>query len=260
MGFVNITKEDIVEKLKIVGVNKGDTIYVASYMPILGPGPNILSDTLEALLEAVGEDGTVVMPTFNYDYCSGNLFDPVETPSKMGVLTEEFRKDSRVLRSISPPWCPFAAAGKKAGNITEIRGTTSFGSDSILQYLYDINVRYVLLGCTYNEGAIHIHWLEEKLEVPYRFWKKFEGNVKLSGKITRDVSFMYAKEDLEVLEDIDTSHITSEFDKSGKVKIEKIGLGQVRSFVARDYVDFVEPHLRKDKLAGLLPEARKYFE
>ncbi len=259
MGFPTVTKQEIIVKLGNVGVKKGDLIYVASYMPILGNSPSLLDDTIDALTEAVGKEGTVVMPTFNYDYCKGSLFDPTETPSQVGVLTENFRKRPGVLRSFSPPWCTFAACGKRSDEIVKIKGTSSFGIDGIPQYLYDANTRYVLLGCPYADAVIHIHWLEEKFEVPYRYWKQFKGKVRIAGKIENNVSYMFARR-LDVGADIEYSHLAEAFEKTGKVNVEKLGLGHLRSFKVKDFVDFMNPYFEKDKLIVLLPEARKYFE
>jgi aminoglycoside 3-N-acetyltransferase len=198
------------------------------------------------------------MPTFNWDYCQGEIFDPETTPSQVGVLTEIFRKRPGVLRSISPPWCTFAAIGKHAVDIAGIRATTSFGKDSVLQYLYDVNAKYVLLGCTYNEGAVQVHWLEEKFRVPYRYFKRFEGLVRLGENTVNDVSSMYARR-LDADATVDARHLTDIFDKTDKVKIASLGLGKIRSFYTRDYVAFMAPYFEEDKLAVLAPGARESF-
>lgn len=258
MGFPSVSKDEILKVLRKVGVGNGDIIYVASFASILGNRLNILEDTIETLIEAVGEDGTVVMPVFNWDYCSGSVFDPLETPSQTGVLTEFFRRRPGVLRSCIPPWCTFAARGNRANEIVAIKGTSSFGPDGILQYLYDINAKYVLLGCSYNEGAVHVHWLEEKYEVPYRYWKQFAGKVKLNGELQDNVSQMYARR-LDINTDIDTHPLTDIFDTTYKVKREPLGLGHVRCFRVKDYVEFMTPYFEKDRLAVLNPEARENF-
>lgn len=259
MPFPKVTKRDVIEKLEKVDIRKGDVIYVPSFTPILGNAENVIDDTIDALIEVVGADGTIVMPTFNWDYCKGEVFDPETTCSQVGILTERFRKKKGVYRSITPPWCTFAATGKLAKEIVCIKGTSSFGSDSILEYLYEINAKYVLLGCSYNEGAVHIHWLEERFEVPYRYWKQLKGQVKIKGKLIKDVSYMYAR-DLDTDVTIDSNHLTTVFEKTGKVKVEKIGLGGLRSFSTKDYVEFMIPYFEKDKLVVLRPEDRKNFE
>lgn len=259
MPFPKVTKRDVIEKLEKVGIRKADVIYVPSFTPVLGNAENIIDDTIDALIEAVGADGTVVMPTFNWDYCKGEVFDPETTPSQVGVLTEMFRKRTGVLRSIAPPWCTFAATGKLAKEIVGIKCTSSFGRDSILGFLYDINAKYVLLGCSYKEGAVHIHWLEEKYEVPYRYWKQFKGQIKIKEKLVENVSYMYARR-LDTVVTIDSNHLTTAFEKTGKVKVEKLGLGELRSFGTKDYVEFMIPYFEKDGLVALRQEDRKGFE
>ena len=70
MSFPKIEKKELLEKLQAVGVQKGNIIYVASFMSILGNDPYIVDDTIDSLIESVGKEGTVVMPAFNWDYCS----------------------------------------------------------------------------------------------------------------------------------------------------------------------------------------------
>ncbi len=71
MSFQNIDKAVIVSALKKAGVVEGDTLYVASYMPILGNAPGIIDQTVEALVETVGENGTVVIFPAGLSHRSG---------------------------------------------------------------------------------------------------------------------------------------------------------------------------------------------
>jgi aminoglycoside 3-N-acetyltransferase len=258
MGFPILSKQEILQKLEKVGVKKGDVVYVASFSPVLGNGPNVLDDSLDALMEMVGKEGAIIMPAFNWDYCSGAVFDPLTTPSKVGVLTEAFRKRPDVSRSITPPWCTFLVWGREAKKIISIKGTSGFGADGIPQYLFDENVRYILIGCSYNDAVIQVHWLEEKYEVPYRFWKQFRGQVLLENELVSDVSSMYARR-LDIDAEIDSEPLTAQFDESDKVSVEMLGLGKLRSFLTRDYVDFMTPFFEEDKLCLLTPEAREAF-
>lgn len=259
MGFPVITQDETFRALQKVGIQEGDTVYVASFISILGNHPALLDDVIGALLQAVGQSGTVVMPVFNWNYCSGAVFDPLETPSQTGALTEAFRKRPGALRSHTPPWCTFAAFGGRATEITSIKGTSSFGPDGILQYLYDLDAKYALIGCSYNEGAVHVHWLEEKYEVPYRYWKRFIGKIRVGGELQENVSYMFARR-LDIDAEIDSRSLTDLFDKTDKVRKQPLGIGHIRSFGVRDYVQFMTPYFEKDKLAVLSPDARKYFQ
>ena len=255
MGFPTVTKDHILTALKNIGARDFSILYVASFIPVLGNSRTIIQDTIDALKECAGEGGTIVMPTFNWDYCSGEIFDPIETVSMTGVLTEHFRKQPGVVRSLKPPWCSFAAWGIKAHEIVGIQGSTPFGPDSIPQFLYEQNALYVLLGCGFDDGVIHIHWLEEKFKVPYRFWKTFKGSVRSGGRLFEDVSYMYARrKDINL--EINTNHMTDKFEKTGMVNIQDLGLGRIASFTTKDYVDFITPFFEKDPLCALSSAAR----
>ena len=258
MSFPEISKKQILETFKDIEIYYGDLIYVASYIPILGPSPTVMVDILDGLKECVGTDGTIVMPAFNWDYCSSNEMDLENTPSKVGVLTEYFRKSNDVMRSETPPWCTFSSWGKLAKEISEIKGKTPFGCDSIPQYLYDKNVKYVIIGCPYEDAVIHIHWLEEQYEVPYRFWKRFIGTVRSKEKLNTNISYMYARH-LDINTILDTTKHTDKFEAQGSVKIQNLGLGKIKSFYVKQYVDYFRPVIENDKLALLNDSSKEEF-
>ncbi len=76
-------------------------------------------DLIEALLEAVGPDGHLMMVSLPYrsstlDYLAkGKVFDVRRTPSAMGLVSEFFRRRSGVLRSLHPTH-PMLVAGPRA--------------------------------------------------------------------------------------------------------------------------------------------------
>lgn len=259
MGFAAVTKNDIVSQLRRVGVKRGDLLYVASFMAILGNRPRLLDDTIDALLETVGEQGTVIMPAFNWDYCRTLFFDHAETESKVGILTEAFRRRKGVLRNVAPPWCTFIAAGKHAATVASINGTSPFGPDSIVQYMIDRNVRQVLIGSTYADSVVFVHWLEQSFNVPYRYWKTFRGIVRINGKEVENVSEMFARR-LDIDATIDSNHLTVVFDKTDKVQTAKLGRGKIRSFRVKDYIHFMTPYFEQDVLAVLSKESRKRLD
>ena len=98
----------------------------------------------------------------------------------------------------------------------------------------------------------------QKYQVPYRYWKEFKGKVKIGTQLVDDVSMMYAR-DLEVNAEIDISRLIGPFDRSQKVKIAKLGLGELRSFYTEDYVAYLEPYLNKDPLVLLTPTSRERY-
>ena len=41
---------------------------------------------LDAILDVIGQEGTLLIPTFNWDFCHGVPFDYHKTPCKTGAL------------------------------------------------------------------------------------------------------------------------------------------------------------------------------
>ena len=49
---------------------------------------------LDSFIEAVGSDGTLLIPSYNWDFCKGIAFDYKNTISKTGILADEAVKRS----------------------------------------------------------------------------------------------------------------------------------------------------------------------
>jgi aminoglycoside 3-N-acetyltransferase len=252
---LQVTKEDLAASFRQVGIVPGDTVYVASSLLSLGLMKDPIESTLWALREAVGPGGTLVMPAFNFAFCKGEPFDREQTPSTVGMLTEAFRKLPGTLRTWSPPYHTLTANGPRAEEISNIQSLTSFGGDSVFQYLHDIGAKHLLIGCDYQEGVAAFHWIEELVGVPYRFWKKFEGDVILNGVKQNRVFFMYARRE-DIPTNMDANFVGKGFEQAGHVRNIVVGMCRLRAFDFRDFKTFVEPRLAADPVCLLVPEDR----
>ncbi len=156
-----VTLNDILSALKGLGIEQGDTVLVHSSLKSFGIVENGADDVIDALISAVGKDGTVVMPTlamknFNDAYDTWHINKSSDT----GLITEVFRKRSDALRSDQATHS-VAAIGAKAELLTKthgqsglrigIYGSTPFSADSPWQKLYDMNAKVVMLGVTYEK-------------------------------------------------------------------------------------------------------------
>src|SRR3989344_5902887 len=89
-GGTPVTGRDFAHALSSLGIRAGRT-----------REPLCLT-LIDVLLRAVGKNGTVVMPTFNYAFCRGVPFNVQKTPSEVGTLSEFFRGERHVVRSKHP--------------------------------------------------------------------------------------------------------------------------------------------------------------
>lgn len=58
-----ILKEEIVQKLREVGLEKSDAVMVHTFLKRMGYVCGGAQTVIEALMEVVGENGTIMMPT-----------------------------------------------------------------------------------------------------------------------------------------------------------------------------------------------------
>jgi len=165
---------------KTVGIKKGDILDVASDLlsfMLYFRERNEKFDAnqlLDALKEAVGEEGTILIRTFNWDFCHGTPFNYKTTPSRVGVLGNvalnrpDFKRTKHALYS----WCVW---GKEQENLTSIDPEDSFGDGSIFSILEEKNAKLLILGDTSGLPTTGLHRSEQRAKVPVRFIKKFKG-------------------------------------------------------------------------------------
>lgn len=104
---VPVTLEGLAQALRDLGVRPGQLLFVhsgADWLRSTNGGP---LQVLALLRELVGPQGTLAMPSFPFeglasDYLRSASFDVRRAPSKMGLLTELFRRLPDVRRSLHP--------------------------------------------------------------------------------------------------------------------------------------------------------------
>lgn len=107
----------------MIGLRAGDRVVVHSSLRATGLDAEELID---ALLEAVGPQGLVLMPAFTYD---NEMLAP-DLPARTGALSEAFRRRSEAVRSAHPTYS-VAAIGSEAEELLdghERAGATGIGS------------------------------------------------------------------------------------------------------------------------------------
>lgn len=170
----------LVAALRRLGVRDGDTLMVhASWLPDNGfkSGP---AGFVAALQAAVGEGGLLVMPTMTYHNESsaaflarGAVMDVRRSPSRMGLLSEVFRRAPGVSRSLSPTH-PLAAWGREAEAFLAGHDATPapFGPDSPFARLVERDARILLVDAPFSTITF-THFLEDRIRhsLPMPFYE-----------------------------------------------------------------------------------------
>jgi aminoglycoside 3-N-acetyltransferase len=181
------TKDDIVKSLKAVGLKKGDTVFSHSNIGFFGQlaGASYPADYgetfLSAFLEVIGDKGNICVPVFTYSFCKNQPFDPLTTPSEMGILAEYIRTHPSALRSIDSNFS-VAVIGGNAKDLTQDVPEHSFGKNSFWDRLLGYGGK--ICNMNFDAGSTFLHYVEKDLSVPYRFDKAFYGKSLLNGKWT----------------------------------------------------------------------------
>ena len=170
---------DWLEKQSLI--QKGDCVYVVSDMLELAKVYKengrrlVLDDLIDKLQELVGEEGTLLFPAFNWDFCKGITFDYKKTPGKTGALSKAALKRPDFARTAHPLYS-FAVWGAKSAELLQNDSADAFGYGTIFESLYHWNAKVLVIGVGALSGITYIHHVEQVVEVPYRYNKEFTAN------------------------------------------------------------------------------------
>lgn len=163
------------------GLEKGDRVLLTSdimqlMFTAVRNGERFDRDAfLDAVLGVIGPEGTLLIPTFNWDFCHGVPFDYHKTPCKTGALGGHALRRPDFRRTQHPLYS-FAVAGKDQELLCAMQNITSFGEDSPFGYLEANHGKNVIIGIHYTDCFTFVHYCEEVCGVnTYRFQKTFTG-------------------------------------------------------------------------------------
>jgi aminoglycoside 3-N-acetyltransferase len=137
---------------------------------------------IDAILQVIGPDGTLMVPTFNHWVIE--IFDPKSTPGLSGLITERLRQYPGAVRSLHPTHS-VATLGKRAHEF--IQGHEEVGAlrrDSPLDRLAKAGGYTLLLGVKHDRNSM-IHVGEAWAE-PWYLGFPFTPNDPTHAKILTD--------------------------------------------------------------------------
>lgn len=172
-----VNRGEIIGALEATGVQDGDGLLVHSAIQFLGRPVDGAVTYLNALEAVLGPLGTIAVPTFNFAFARGEPYDPVETPSEgMGAFSEFIRRLPETQRT-THPMQSLAVIGYRIDDLVSRDTPSAFDTGSAFERLLELDFKILLLGADINAISL-LHYSEQCLEVPYRYWKDFSGEVK----------------------------------------------------------------------------------
>jgi aminoglycoside 3-N-acetyltransferase len=257
-----VTFDNIVKDLITIGVCPGMTLLVHSSLSKLGWVCGGAAAVILALLEVLGPEGTLVMPTH-----SGDLSDPAKwknppvpeawwpqiyesmpayqqdlTPTRaMGAIPEGFRNMEGVLRSDHPQFS-FAAFGPQAKTITSNHSLAhGMSENSPLARVYDLAGWVLLLGVNHSNNT-SLHLAENRANFPGKKMTQNGAPVFVRGErkwvIFDEIDYT----------DNDFSQLGKDFARETGKEVEGlIGEAKSRLMLQRDLVDYAVGWMEKNR-------------
>lgn len=178
-----IEAEDVRDCLRTLGVQEGDLICMHSSVRDLNRSRMRRDDIMaqaEALIAglklAVGEEGTIAMPTFTFSFEGnprGGVYHPEKSKSRTGFLTDYFRKQAGVVRSRQATHSVAAWGNRAKELIAGHENVQPLGIDSPFHRLAEWGGKVVFLGTDFGTCSL-IHVAETVAEAPYIKTFRFE--------------------------------------------------------------------------------------
>ena len=256
-----VTPGDIKAALRDVGVKKGQSIMVHTSLSSLGYVCGGAQSVIEALMENVSDEGTIMMPTQswkNLDPAAGvywqepkewwpvireciPAYDKRITPTNtMGAVPEMFRQWPGTLRS-NHPARSVAAWGRYAQYLTESHDLSDiFGDNSPIGRLYELDGYVLLVGVGYDKNT-SLHLADVRAEYPSKH------TVIESSAIQLDGQRIWKSYETLAVDGEDFPAIGEAFEQTGQVRHVPLGNGILSMMRQRALVDFAVKWIEENR-------------
>lgn len=256
-----VIPKDIKTAFRDAGIKKGQTIMVHTSLSSLGYVCGGAQSLIEALMECVGEEGTIMMPTQswkNLDPATGVYWEEPEewwsaireympaydkriTPTNtMGAVPEMFRQWPGTIRSDHPARS-VAAWGRYAEYLTENHDLSNiFGDGSPIGRLYELDGYVLLIGVGYDKNT-SLHLADARADYPSKHTVVERSVIEVDGqRVWRDYETL-------AVDGEDFLKIGEAFEQTGQVRHVPLGNGSISMMSQRALVDFAVKWIQENR-------------
>lgn len=256
-----VTKEDMVEAFKRLGLKENDNVIVHTSLSDLGYVCGGAQAVIEALIETVGDGGSIMMPTQSWKNLDPEdgvhwevdkkywqiirdnwpAYDKRITPTNtMGAVAEMFRLWEGTHRSDHPARS-FAAWGKNADYLIKDHDLSNiFGKDSPLDKLYKLDGKALLIGVGYDKNT-SLHLADALAKYPGKHDVTEHSAVIKEGKrVCKSYETLFVDGE-------DFTDIGEAFESKFNIQKTVIGNCELKLMSQRELVDFAIRWIEKNR-------------
>ena len=160
-------------------IAEGDTIVIASDITRIAiqagrkEGVFDADKFLESFQRKIGNNGTLLIPAYNFNFRNKESFSVRSTPPTTGALALLAFRRKDFIRTYNPLHS-FMVWGKHAAEFASLRNQSSFGMDSPFALMYKLNAKMIFAGTTIADAFTYTHFIEESEKVNYRKFRKIK--------------------------------------------------------------------------------------
>jgi aminopeptidase-like protein/aminoglycoside N3'-acetyltransferase len=247
----HLSVEELCDALGKVCIARGDTLYCYVSLDALGTfEPAGTSELLlNCLLEAVGEEGTILVPTYTFSFSRQEEFDIRKSQTQRGPWStsteflEFFRHHPRSVRSRDPIYS-VAGMGKRAKELFADLPNTCFGKGSLYDRLVQVGGKICAIGVGLQEVTF-LHHVEEMAGAPFRFKKLYTGYIR-ELSVPEKLGWVCSIPLLPQQEKPNGQRLDELCKSSGKCKSVHVGSGKISCMAAADIAGLLSAALASD--------------
>ncbi|MDX1516753.1 MAG: AAC(3) family N-acetyltransferase [Woeseiaceae bacterium] len=239
------TVDSLANDLVRLGLEPGMIVMVHSALGQVGYTDGGPAALIRALLDVLGDDGTLVMPCESPQALQADgagdpgslVFDPAHTPTTLGTVPEAFRTWPGTLRS-GHPLVSVCANGRDAAEVTREHALPfGEGAGTPFEKLYTLDAHTLLIGVGFNR-CTSLHYAESL--TPNRRTTTHRYPLLENGELVWVEHPDMATDDGEHF-----PQVGERFMATGSVVDGKIGSARSLLFRTRELVDFAAEYFRE---------------
>jgi aminoglycoside 3-N-acetyltransferase len=173
---MSFTSTDIEKSLSSLGLGNGDVLFCHSNLSLFGnmyeceDKEHYCKNFLDAILNVIGDDGTLIVPTYTYSFFNNQAYDSITSSHKMGIFAEYVRQHVSSRRNDDPCFS-VSILGRLRNDFIACSSSDTFGPRSVYEKLIAEDGKIV----NFNMGpsSALIHYVEKLNVVKYRSDRTF---------------------------------------------------------------------------------------
>ena len=132
-------------------------------------------ELIDSLIKKISSKGTLIFPTYSWEFCKKKYFDYNLTKSVCGSLSNLTLLNKKVFKRTLNPIFSFTVFGKNSDKLIKMQHSNSFSLNSPFGYMIRNKAKNLFIDLDYKDAMTFVHVAEQTERVSYRYEKTFSG-------------------------------------------------------------------------------------